>query len=394
MAFGDFTVTRASTKNILGSNGLYQSVANNVPAFEFNTDGSYRGLLVEPGATNTVRNNSMAGAVAGTPGTLPTNWITTDGGLTREIVGTGTEGGITYIDIRYSGTASATTIDFRFESNTGIVASSGQTWSQSYWVRLMTSPTPPTGYFHQMFERTAAGAFVTSGSTSFIATTSLARYTFTRTLSGGGTVERVQPSFGANVVNGNTYDFTIRIGWPQMETGSVATSPIVTTGSTASRVADVVTLTGASSLIGQTAGTIFFDGFIEKRNDSAFALAISNGASLSEAIYIQQATSGNISGLIRSGGNTLNLTFLSANWTAGRAKVAVVYEAGTNKCVICVNGGTPVKGTATAIPTCGIVTIGSRADSPGGLAITNAVGTVALFPTPLTDAQIIALTTL
>jgi hypothetical protein len=52
MAFGDFTVTRASTKNVIGSNGLYQSVANNVPAFEFNTDGSYRGLLVEPGATN------------------------------------------------------------------------------------------------------------------------------------------------------------------------------------------------------------------------------------------------------------------------------------------------------------------------------------------------------
>jgi hypothetical protein len=50
--FGNFTVTRASTKNVLGSNGLLQSVANNVPTFEFNTNGSYRGLLVEQGATN------------------------------------------------------------------------------------------------------------------------------------------------------------------------------------------------------------------------------------------------------------------------------------------------------------------------------------------------------
>jgi hypothetical protein len=354
MAFGDFTVTRASTKNVLGSAGTYVSVANNVPAFEFNTDGSYRGLLVEPGATNLALNSRNL---------TTASWSATN--VTTAQTATGADGGA--------------------NSATTLTASAGN----GTVLQAITSASASRVFSAVVRRRTGTGTVEITqdnGSTwtAITLTTSFQRFTTSaQTLT--------NPTVGFRIV---TSGDAIDVDFCQAETGPVATSPIVTTGSTASRVADVVTLTGASSLIGQTAGTIFFDGFIEKRNDSAFALAISNGASLSEAIYIQQATSGNISGLIRSGGNTLNLTFLSANWTAGRAKVAVVYEAGTNKCVICVNGGTPVKGTATAIPTCGIVTIGSRADSPGGLAITNAVGTVALFPTPLTDAQIIALTTL
>ena len=52
MAFGDFTVDRNSTKYVLGSGGDIISYATDEPAFEFNTDGSYKGLLVEPAATN------------------------------------------------------------------------------------------------------------------------------------------------------------------------------------------------------------------------------------------------------------------------------------------------------------------------------------------------------
>ena len=48
----DFTVDRNSTKYVLGSGGDIISYATDEPAFEFNADGSYKGLLVEPAATN------------------------------------------------------------------------------------------------------------------------------------------------------------------------------------------------------------------------------------------------------------------------------------------------------------------------------------------------------
>ena len=73
-----------------------QSAAINVPRFDYDpTTLLPRGILVEISITNRVRNNTMAGVAAGTPGTLPTNWITFTGvtGLTREIVGTGTSPG-------------------------------------------------------------------------------------------------------------------------------------------------------------------------------------------------------------------------------------------------------------------------------------------------------------
>ena len=48
----DFTVDRDSTKRVLGKNGVLVSYGTDEPAFEFNADGSYKGLLVEPAATN------------------------------------------------------------------------------------------------------------------------------------------------------------------------------------------------------------------------------------------------------------------------------------------------------------------------------------------------------
>ena len=86
MAFGDFTVDRNSAKYVLGSGGSYVSYATDEPAFEFNSDGSYKGLLVEPASTNQIRNGSGTGAVVGTPGTLPTNWTHISAGLTQEEV--------------------------------------------------------------------------------------------------------------------------------------------------------------------------------------------------------------------------------------------------------------------------------------------------------------------
>jgi hypothetical protein len=383
MAFGDFTVTRASTKLRIGSDGLYGSVANNVPAFEFNTDGSYRGLLVEPGATNSVRNNSMTGAVAGTPGTLPTNWGESIAGLTREVVGTGTENGVTYIDIKLSGTASSTVIAFAPETATAIVASSGQVWTNSQFLKIVSAPTPPVSFALGIREGDAGGAQTAAGNAVVVPTGTLTRFSFTRTLSSGSTA-RVQPQLLGTLVNGNPYDFTIRIGWPQMETGSVATSPIVTTAGTASRVADVVSLTGASSLIGQTEGTLYAEFEPREVTTSRRILQVDDGTSGNR---VQLAFSaGNFTPAVVAGG--VAQASLSTALSIAIHKCVIAYA--TNDIVSYLDGVQVGTDTSATIPATSAIKLGqSIADNY----LNGWIRSVALFPTRLDNATLASLTT-
>jgi len=86
----------------------------NVPRLDYsNADGTLSTcprLLLEPQRTNSIRNSSMVGAVAGSPGTLPTNWTRQNSsGLTQTVVGVGVENGLQYVDINLSGIATQKT---------------------------------------------------------------------------------------------------------------------------------------------------------------------------------------------------------------------------------------------------------------------------------------------
>lgn len=192
------------------------------------------------GGTNSIRNSAMVGAVAGTPGTAPTNWFRDPGatGLSSTIVGTGTDGGITYIDIRIFGTAaSASYYSVSSEGSAQVVAANGGTWTNSAYLKLAGGSTsglnllPAVG----MNENTSAGVYVAGGNSGGITPTSeWRRVTFTRTLSGGATVARVFPYVIFTVNNGAAIDITLRIGLPQLELGSTATEVTPTTGTAAS----------------------------------------------------------------------------------------------------------------------------------------------------------------
>src|SRR5262245_45817020 len=105
-------VSRASVGYANDSVGTWTAFGANVLR---RTDN---GILVEESRTNSIQNNSMQGAVAGvigSGGAYPTNWSNNSGGgnnpagLTVTIVGTGTELGIDFVDIRWNGTPNATT---------------------------------------------------------------------------------------------------------------------------------------------------------------------------------------------------------------------------------------------------------------------------------------------
>jgi hypothetical protein len=394
MAFGDFTVTRASTKLRIGSNGLYGSVANNVPAFEFNTDGSYRGLLVEPGATNQIRNNSMTGAVAGAPGTLPTNWVEGLSGLTREVIAIGTELGINYIDIKLSGTASGTVATINLESSTQIVAANGEVWTNSAWLRTVAVPNPPLSYRLGVNERTSIGGFVVNADSSALSVTStLTRFSFTRTLAGGGTVARVQPYVTFFLTNGATYDFTVRIGWPQMELGSVATSPIATTAGTASRVADVITLTSASSLIGQTANTLYVEGEIQTFTGASDAciFALTDGTNAEAIVIGTVAANGRIEAVVRDGGSD-QATIASGSFTTGVFKCAIA--SAVNDVAFYLNGSSVGTDTSATHPALSVFQFGGTVAVVAPTARPVWFRAIADFPTRIANATLVTLTTL
>jgi hypothetical protein len=394
---GDFNVTRATTATRFNSAGLIESVASGVPRLDYYTSGGTAGcpaLLVEPAATNGIRNNAMVGAVTGTPGTLPTGggWSSILIGLTQTIVGVGAENGISYVDINFSGIATSTSaLETRYESLTQIDALSGQAWTHSVYLKKIADPNPPANYRLNIYERTSGGSYVANGDLIIVPTTTIQRFTQTRTLSGGGTVAKVQPTLLYGVVSGSTYDFTLRIGYPQMELGSVATSVIPTTAAPVTRNADVISLSGAvSGCIGQTEGTIYAEVDIRAFN-VGFIATISDGTA-SNRIEFYKFT-GNIIYFDRISSTQSAATGLgSSALTAGIFKVAIAYKSGDTTMYI---NGTQVGAIQTQTFTFSSLTkinIGSsRSD---GQAFNDRIRAAALYTTRLTNAQLQALTTL
>jgi hypothetical protein len=248
------TFTRASTATRFNAAGVLETLGNNAPRFDHDPITlAPRGLLIEGQRTNSIRNNTMQGAVAATPGTLPTEWIAQNlGGINpTEIASTGTENGVSYIDVRFTGTTSTNaTGAILTGSVTQIAASSGQTWASSAFVRLVGGSTANIASINNsILERDAGGTLLAATNTSISPTgaaLNTQRYATTRTLNQATTafvqqrIAIVPDAFPVAI------DITLRIGLPQLEQGAFATSVIPTTGAAATRAADVAVMTGAN----------------------------------------------------------------------------------------------------------------------------------------------------
>ena len=260
------TFTRASNATYFDSSGVLQTAGNNVARFDHNpTTLQSLGLLIEEQRTNSIRNNTMQGAVAGTPGTSPTNWAIGAIGLSSTIVGTGTENGITYVDIRVFGTTTSQFGSILFETTTGIVASASQSWTNSIYLKLVAGTVnglSQVGVGTYYYNSTPT--FLTNSTAQVTLTSTLTRYTLTATTP--ATTAYIRPLFYFNGANasGDAVDFTLRIGLPQLERGAFATSVIPTTTAAATRNADVASMTGTnfSSWYNATEGTLYSDNFL------------------------------------------------------------------------------------------------------------------------------------
>jgi hypothetical protein len=401
---GDFTVTRNTTATRLNDAGVIESVASGIPRLDYSVSGFVTGcpaLLVEPAATNEIRNNSNTNAVTGTPGTLPTNWTETLAGLTRSVIALGAENGVQYIDIRLSGTANATEAIINFESPTQTVASNGQVWTNSCFLKSISAPVPYTGLRLSTVERTSGGVFVASGNSPDLTLTStLNRFSFTRTLSGGGTVARVQSRISFGLVSGTAYDFTVRIGYPQMELGSVATSVIPTTAGTGSRSADVISVSGAvSGSIGQTAGTAYLEIVAVSGTNSGRVLSLTeSGAPTNNRIaFTIDASNHRLEVIVRSSGSITNGSIGSSAATLlvnGVNKIAYAYDGVAGSNALAINGSVVATNSQTLAFTQALSRVNvAILESDLTVATNQRIRAVALYTTRLTNAELATLTT-
>jgi len=222
-ATGPLADFRTQPETCVDASGTWHQVPGGVPCI------TNLGLSSWEARTNYIRNNTMAGAVVGTPGTLPTNWnIQNCAGLSSSVIGFGTTQGLPYIDIRYFGTAAgACSINTQLELDGTIPAGSGLTYELSMFSQLVGGSTANISSMQALlleFNGGSAINFESSSSSFWIP---------------NGTLTRVPPVVGVTLPDPNvttiralelTYvtgagavDITLRLAAPQLE----STDPII-----------------------------------------------------------------------------------------------------------------------------------------------------------------------
>jgi len=384
------TFTRASTATYFDSTGTLQSAAIDAPRFDFNPSTlAAQGLLIEESRTNSIRNNTMQGAVAGTPGTAPTGWfVVTAAGITRELVGTGTENGVTYIDYRFSGTATGNS-DTQLIAGNLTSAVSGQTWTFSNYAKIVAGSLTNVTVTQLNIEYDSAGTFLAASTQNITPTTAALgtqRFSLARTFNNAST-----QNAGAvlRIASAGAIDITLRIGMPQLELGAFATSVIPTTTTALTRAADVASVNTLSPWYNASAGTIYSEFQSIGQTTTAKIALFDNGAGFADSLDQYLAVGAPRFDVYVSSSVQASLT------TAGGAialntttKFSSAYAV--NDFAACRNGGTVVTDTSGTLPPVSRFLLGNATLSTQFL--NGYLRRVSFFPRRLSNAELQAIT--
>jgi hypothetical protein len=356
-------------------------------------------LLVEPSAQNFVLNSDNSS----------TSWT----------LGAGTASG--YVDvIGVSGNTITATASGGIGSNVFLrrtlntALSSGSTYTVSFLMRQTGAHTIGGYWIGIAGVGDIGGGFDVSGSFSSGAIYSAAgatnrirrverwgtdvyRCSETFTLTASGTVDRILmgPLGAVNnpaiTSSGNTMAFAA----PQIELGAVPTTFIPTTTGSATRNADVVTLSGAvSGCIGQTEGTMYAEVDLRASASSSARRIVNMRVDGNNLLSLEIPTAGtSIEFSAVSGGSSVTAT--ATGITTGIYKIAVGYNSAASGTVLYVNG--TLRDTKTiAIPnlSAAVFGLGVRADGSAGSQFNDRIRAAALYTTRLTNAELQSLTTL
>lgn len=354
-------------------------------------------------STQTVTNPSGNGVVAGSPGTLPTNWSTIDisNGFARTLSAQTTLNGVTVVPFSY--TTPSTTIGSELDvqpagsTSTQYATSAGQTINASVYYQTTTDNSFITAITVELVFLNSSGAEIggTRASNNFYATrTTAGRYVISGTAPTGAAFAllRVRHAYTAGTMTGS-YAFQIG-GWTWEATAnSFASSPILTSGSAQARAADVVTLTNPPAF--GSAYTLFGQGV--PLSPSAYSnvriiASIDDGTVANRLRMGQVGVGANPFDDIVIGNSGQSSPSVSGFWTQGSSgKMALSATAGFAAGVL--NGGTVATTTPAGVPSVNTVHIGVNA-SGINLFWNGYVSRIAIWPkTALSSAALQSITT-
>jgi len=392
------TFTRASTATFFNSSGVLTSASNDVARFDYNPSTlAAQGLLIEEARTNSIRNNTMVGAVAGTPGTVPTNWVVTGlaTGIDREIVGVGTENGVTYIDVRFFGTATASSAHIvAFEAANQIAATSGQTWAASTYAKISGGSLTNVATVNILTQGRDAGntTFTETFTTPFTPTATLTRFAAASALANASTAF-VRTSISVTYLNGAAIDITLRIGLPQLELGAFATSVIPTTTTALTRAVDVASVNTLSPWFNSVAGTMY----AEAVGVNNVAISTRRFAEFGEVTAQERSILGynlsfNTRFLVQDNGVTQADVQVTTGVTAGSlVKMAAAYA--TNDFQQASNGTLGTADTSGTLPTPTTLYLGSDNVQTAATTLNGYLRRISYYPRRLSNAELQAITT-
>jgi len=215
------------------------------------------------------------------------------------------------------------------------------------------------------------------------------RYTGTAT-AGSSQTQLEIAILGSNYATGNslTADF---LAWGyQFEASSYPTSYIPTTSASATRVADACSKTGISSLIG-TDFTIFFDGIESIGGEySRYIVLKGTGGAYVNYIALEGAPNNTISANVNSGGGASVFSSISGSFTNGQ-RIKMALRCKNNDFAFYINGALIGSQASGSVPTTADLYLGYYVDYTDNY---NKVNQVAIFNTGLSNADLIALTTI
>ena len=316
----------------------------NIPRLDY-SNGSCPSLLVEPQSTNLYLYSEQLNlwSTVGSPTITANDAISPDGTTNADRVQFSASGNLVY----NSGTGSAGT-------NVLTVYAKAKTGTA------------------QKFRFFANGA--TTVSSDFTATNQWQRFEFVYTYS----------ALTAGLQGASTGASDVLFWGFQHEVSNYATSYIPTTTAAVTRNADEIYKTGISSLIGQTEGTIFIDFDIDNILSQTINPVIFSTSGLN---YIRLFTTGEIN-YVES--NSVSVASSVGIINNGQNKIAVNYK--NNDFSIYANGvlvGSNNSGAVVAKSQIGLYYLASTIYNPSLF-----YNLVTLFPTKLTGAECISLTTL
>jgi hypothetical protein len=376
---GQLTFTRASTATRVNASGLIESVASGVPRLDYLNSTCPR-LLLEPQRTNLVTySEQLDNAIwAKANLTATTNAIVSPDGYTNadkivdEINGSGNH------LVSYT------------------IGTAGTTYT---WSAFMKKAEYNYGQLHAYDKAGAifdlnAGTVVSSDGISATITNYgngwfRCTYTFTA-LNQGVFVNPSKTSTSAYAYSG-TIGSGIYIWGCQLEAGAYATSYIPTLGTSVTRVAEVASKTGISSLLSASEYTLYWEGTHIPTSQYNSFMTVYNAANNNlSARFYRNNTNNEVRAAIFNPSTGLSLD-LGSGITTQTTKCALRVKAGSY--ALYVNGTLAASSTSSLAPasTLDSVTLQYFNDTQS---FDQKTAQVLFFKTGLTNAQLAELTTL